>query len=64
MKVNIDLGALPTLLTIIFVMLKLCNIIDWSWWWIFSPLLIPLVAFFLFGVIICQVYFILKLLNE
>jgi hypothetical protein len=29
------------LLTIVFVTLKLTNYIDWSWWWILSPLWIP-----------------------
>lgn len=32
---------LPTLLTIIFLVLKLCNVITWSWWWVFAPLWIP-----------------------
>lgn len=27
------------LLTILFVGLKLGGIIDWSWWWVLSPLL-------------------------
>ncbi|MFW6377528.1 MAG: hypothetical protein ACOCZ5_02670, partial [bacterium] len=26
------------LLTILFIGLKLTNYIDWSWWWILSPL--------------------------
>lgn len=26
------------LLTIVFVTLKLTNTIDWSWWWVLSPL--------------------------
>ena len=29
------------LLTILFIALKLCNVIDWSWWWVLSPLWIP-----------------------
>lgn len=29
-------------LLITFIVLKLCKIIDWSWWWVMSPLLIPL----------------------
>jgi len=28
------------LLTVLFVGLKLTGYIDWSWWWVFSPLLI------------------------
>lgn len=23
---------------VIFLVLQLCGVIDWSWWWIFSPL--------------------------
>ena len=26
------------LLTIAFIVLKLCKVIDWSWWWVLSPL--------------------------
>ncbi len=28
------------LLTIVFITLKLCSVIDWSWWWVLSPSLI------------------------
>ena len=31
-----------TILTIIFVILKLTGSIAWSWWWVFSPLWIVL----------------------
>lgn len=24
-------------LTMIFVTLKLCGVIEWSWWWVISP---------------------------
>jgi hypothetical protein len=30
------------LLTIVFVTLKLTKYIDWSWWWVLSPALIPI----------------------
>lgn len=26
--------------TIVFVVLKLADVIDWSWWWVFSPLIL------------------------
>ena len=26
---------------IAFLVLKLCNVIDWSWWWVTAPLWIP-----------------------
>lgn len=32
--------GLSGVLTIIFVVLKLVGVIDWSWWWVFSPTLI------------------------
>jgi hypothetical protein len=32
------------LLTILFIGLKLTNYIDWSWWWVLSPLWIGAVA--------------------
>lgn len=40
------------LLTIVFITLKLIGTIDWSWWWVLSPLWIP-VALGLF-IILCQ----------
>ena len=26
------------LLTIVFITLKLCHVINWSWWWVLAPL--------------------------
>ena len=40
-KISVQLGSFPTLLTIAFIVLKLCNIIAWSWWWVLAPLWIP-----------------------
>lgn len=31
-------------LVLLFVGLKLGNVIDWSWWWVLSPLGIALIA--------------------
>jgi len=28
------------LLTVLFIGLKLTGYIDWSWWWVFSPIII------------------------
>ncbi|HLD91147.1 MAG TPA: hypothetical protein VI911_09060 [Patescibacteria group bacterium] len=28
------------LLTIVFITLKLCGVIAWSWWWVLSPILL------------------------
>lgn len=28
-------------LAIVFITLKLVDVIDWSWWWVLSPIWIP-----------------------
>jgi hypothetical protein len=33
------------LLTVAFVVLKLCHVINWSWWWVLSPLWIGFLVF-------------------
>jgi len=43
------------LLTIVFIVLKLLDKIDWSWWWILSPLWIPAAIV----LIVCLVFLIL-----
>lgn len=32
-----------SLLTVVFIVLKLTGDIDWSWFWVLSPTLIPLI---------------------
>lgn len=34
--------SLGVILFLIFLVLKLIHQIDWSWWWVFSPLLVEL----------------------
>lgn len=36
-------GLLSTLLTVAFIVLKLCHVIEWSWLWVLAPLWIPIV---------------------
>ena len=43
------------LLTIVFVVLKLCKVIDWSWLWVLSPIWIS-AAFILIIVVIMIIY--------
>jgi len=38
------------LLAVLFISLKLTDYIDWSWWWVLSPIWIP--AGILIGVLI------------
>jgi hypothetical protein len=45
--------SFPTLLTVLFIALKLCGVIDWSWWWVLSPIPITLgVALVVFTTVI------------
>ena len=48
-------AGFPVLLTILFIGLKLCNIITWSWVWVLSPMwiniLLAIVTIILFVVI-------------
>lgn len=30
-----------SLLTLVFIVLKLIGVINWSWWWVLAPLWIP-----------------------
>lgn len=36
-KINFSLGGFSTLLTIAFIVLKLCHVINWSWVWVLAP---------------------------
>ena len=41
------------ILAIVFITLKLTGVIDWSWWWVLSPLWLPFVALLLIiGIVI------------
>jgi len=41
---NIEIGGCGFfgLLTLLFIALKLLGHIAWSWWWVLSPILIPI----------------------
>ena len=47
--------GLGTILFLIFLVLKLTNYIDWSWWWVTSPLWIG--AILLITIIVLIEYF-------
>ena len=48
------------LLTLLFIALKLLNKIDWSWWWVLSPIWISasivlgIIVIILIGVVIAE----------
>lgn len=40
-------GGFLTILTVLFIGLKLTGCIDWSWWWVLSPIWIAAVILIL-----------------
>lgn len=51
--------GLGGLLTVLFVGLKLTGYITWSWWWVLSPIWIPL-SFLIVFIIITFIVLIIK----
>lgn len=46
--------TLSGLTFIVFLVLKLCSVINWSWWWVTAPLWMPVAIF----VAVCVVVFV------
>jgi hypothetical protein len=46
--------GLDIILFIVFLVLKLTNAIDWSWWWVAAPIWIPIVLG-VFGFILAEI---------
>ena len=42
-------GAINTTLIVVFVVLRLTHLIDWSWWWVFAPLWVTVLVVFVLG---------------
>jgi hypothetical protein len=53
-------AGLPTILFVVFLVLKLTGVIAWSWWWVTSPLWIPFAAFPLVFVVFFPIYLLVK----
>ena len=57
--------GLPTLLAVVFVVLKLCNVIDWSWWTVLlMPFVIQIAIVFTFAVVVLIVAAVLAALEK
>ena len=55
---------LPEVLFLIFLILKLTGNIDWSWWWVTSPVWIPIALGVAIGVVMGVVLAIGKTINS
>lgn len=65
MKIEIGLGKLTVLLfTVLFVGLKLANIIHWPWLWVLAPIWLPFAAIGVLAVFFACLGFFLRKLEE
>lgn len=51
-------------LTIVFIILKLTHVIDWSWWWVLSPIWIPVAVVLGIIAIVAIVMLIVKVVKK
>ena len=49
-----------SLLLLTFIILKLVGVINWSWWWVLSPIWIPVVLLMAASILLFVVYRIVK----
>ena len=42
-------------LALVFIVLKLCAVIAWSWWWVLAPLWIAVIVWLLIFAVTCVV---------
>lgn len=60
MNFEFSASGITTLLGILFITLKLCDVIHWSWGWVLAPFWVPLVL----GVILIVIVCILKIIYK
>ena len=44
-----------SVLALIFLVLKLTNLVSWSWWWVLSPIWITLTVYLVFTILLAIV---------
>ena len=57
-------GGFVTLLTVLFIGLKLGNVIDWHWVWVLSPMWLPAAVLLVVAVVVFLAYFIGAALHD
>lgn len=59
-NITIDLGGVSFILFVVFLVLKLTDVINWSWWWVTAPLWISfglgLVALLIYTIVLLCIY--------
>lgn len=60
-KINTSgFGWLSTLLTVAFVILKLCGVISWSWFLVFLPIIIDIAVIILVLIVLLIIWLITR----
>ncbi len=54
---------LSGILAIVFIVLKLTDVIDWSWFWVVSPLWIPIALFTFYFILLMVMAFIVMIVK-
>lgn len=62
-KTKLDIIGFLTIITIVFTILKITNVITWSWWLVSSPILIPF-GLILTYLVLAGLLFMIKQLQE
>lgn len=62
-KINFGGISFSGILTIVFIVLKLTNVISWSWLWVLSPLWIDILIIVVLLIICILILLIKKLLS-
>ncbi len=63
-KITAVNSSILTTMFIVFLILKLTGNIDWSWWWVTSPLWLPLAIVIGFAALLITVGIILVMVNK
>ena len=59
-RIVINTGiTFPTLLFLVFLVLKLTNVISWSWWWVTAPLWITPAIFISIFLVLSIIFFLI-----
>lgn len=51
-------GLFIALLALVFITLRLCGVIAWSWWWVLSPIWIPVLTGIVSAIVVFAVFII------
>ena len=61
---SVIMNNMSPILFLIFLVLKLTKQIDWSWWWVTSPIWISLASLVVVGLIVIIVKFVIQIYKQ